>query len=78
MSEPLDTSPKVRHSGLMPKVVDWMSSSDAADALGIDRSTLALWARDGKIVPLMKLSGIRGAYIFARADVERIARERAA
>lgn len=87
MSEPLDTSPKVRHSGHMPKVEnsetstvlpDWMTASDAADDLGIERSTLALWAREGKITPLMKLPGIRGAYVFARADVERLAQERAA
>ena len=86
MSEPLDTSPKVRHSGHMPKVEnsetstvlpDWMTASDAADDLGIGRSTRALWAREGKITPLMKLPGIRGAYVFARADVERLAQERA-
>lgn len=78
----LDTSPKVRHSGHMPKVENtvlpaWMTASDAADDLGIERSTLALWAREGKITPLMKLPGIRGAYVFARADVERLAQERA-
>ena len=82
----LDTSPKVRHSSHMPKVEnsehstalpDWITASDAADDLGIERSTLALWAREGKITPLMKLPGIRGAYVFARADVERLAQERA-
>jgi len=78
MTNALDTGPKVREGGVMPKVENWISSSDAADALGIDRSTLALWAREGKIAPLMKLPGIRGAYVFDRAEVERLARERAA
>ncbi len=73
----LDKAPKVREGGHMPKVENWISSSDAADLLGIDRSTLHLWAREGKITPLMKLAGLRGAYIFDRAAVERLAAERA-
>ena len=72
----LDTGLSMGHSGLMFE--DWVSASDAADILGVDRSTLNEWARDGKITPLAKLPGRTGARIYARAEVERLARERAA
>ena len=52
-----------------------MRSAEVADFLGVDVSTLAAWARDGRITPAIKLPGIRGARLFERADVERLAKE---
>lgn len=76
MTNALDTAPNMRHGG--PMLTDWVSASDAADMLGIDRSTLNEWAREGKITPIAKLPGRTGARLFARADVERLAQERSA
>ena len=53
-------------------------SVEACDILGIDRSTLSRWAKDGKIRPALKLGGLRGPMWFTRADVEALAAERAA
>lgn len=55
-----------------------MRSREVCERLTIDRSTLTRWVAAGRIEPAMKLDGIRGAYLFNRADVERLAAEVAA
>lgn len=42
------------------------------DLLGIDRSTLSRWVALGRIAAAIKGPGIRGAYFFERAEVERL------
>lgn len=37
----------------------------------LDRSTLSRWVADGRITPAVR---IRGAFLFARADIEALAR----
>lgn len=55
-----------------------LSTSEAADVLGKSvRSTIRL-VEAGVLVPTKKLPGIRGAYLFDRADIERLAKERVA
>ena len=41
-------------------------------------STITRLVRSGQLTPAMKLPGLRGAYLFNRADVEALAAERAA
>ena len=60
------------------KPTDLLTSAEVCERLGIDRSTLSRWVAAGRIRPATKLPGIRGAFLFARADVERIAAEVAA
>lgn len=46
---------------------------EAAQILGMERSTLTRRLLSGNIVPLAKIGGPRGAYIFDRADVQALA-----
>jgi predicted site-specific integrase-resolvase len=56
-----------------------IGSREACRLLGeINRSTLIRWVRAGVLQPVAKLDGANGAYMFARADVEKLARERSA
>lgn len=55
-----------------------IASAEACELLGIDRSTLTRWVASGRLTPAFKAPGLRGAYFFHRADVERLARERTA
>lgn len=47
----------------------------ACSVLGIDRSTLTRWVRSGRIEPTGKLPGRTGAFLFTRAEVDRVKRE---
>lgn len=55
-----------------------ITSAEACDLLGIDRSTLTRWVASGRLTPAFKAPGLRGPYFFHRTDVERLAREHAA
>lgn len=57
------------HPALVP-------SSDAAARLGIDRRTLTRWVEAGRIAAATKLPGLRGAYLFDAAEIDRVASER--
>jgi excisionase family DNA binding protein len=49
-----------------------LSTAEAVERLNIDRSTLTRWVAGGRIEPAMKLPGLRGAYLFDPAEVERV------
>lgn len=49
-----------------------LTSQEAADELGIDRSTLTRWVAAGEITPIKKLPGSRGAFLFSTQEVQRI------
>ena len=49
---------------------DYITTAQAADMLGVDRSTLTRWVQGGKIRAAVKLPS--GAYLFARADLEQV------
>lgn len=46
-----------------------IGAAEAAEILGLERSTLTRWMQRGTIKPLTKLDGDRGAYVFDRAEV---------
>jgi excisionase family DNA binding protein len=60
------------------KTPDLIGSAEAADMLGIDRSTLSRWIAAGRIKPYQKLPGATGSIVFDRAAVQRLADELAA
>ena len=54
-----------------------LTTLQACQILGIDRATLTRWVADEKIVPTFKFPGRTGGFLFSRADVERLAAEKA-
>jgi predicted site-specific integrase-resolvase len=52
-----------------------ITSAQACDALSIDRSTLSRWVAAGRITPIFKHPGVRGAFLFAPGEVERVRKE---
>lgn len=56
----------------MHKAPPLITSAEACERLTIDRSTLSRWVAAGRIVPATKLPGLRGAYLFDPAEVERV------
>lgn len=59
---------------------DLLTSAQACALLGVNRSTLSRWAarEPQRIEPAIKHGGLRGPYLFRRADVERLAAQRSA
>lgn len=47
-----------------------MASKDVCLALDINRSTLTRWVAQGKIKPVYRLPGDRGAFLFDPRDVD--------
>lgn len=52
-----------------------MTTAEAAETLKLSRSQVARLARSGDLPHAAKAPGPRGAYLFDRADVERVAEE---
>ena len=55
-----------------------IGSGEACRIVGVDRATLLRWREAGVITEAMRLPGETGAWLFHRADVEQLARDRAA
>jgi predicted site-specific integrase-resolvase len=55
-----------------------IGAAEAADILGLERSTLTRWIHAKKIQPITQLDGKRGAYVFDRLDVLALAQGKAA
>ena len=69
----------MRNATAMPKTPDLVGSAEACRILELlARSTLTRWAEDGTLTPIGKLPGKNGAFLFNRADVERLAVQRKA
>ncbi len=62
----------------MPTPPDYLATVEACERIGIDRSTLSRWIKDGTAVPAMRLPGKTGAYLFTPAEVDRLAEYRTA
>ena len=52
-----------------------LTSAEACDILGVDRSTLTRWITRGQIEAAQKLPSRTGAWLFTRAEIERARRE---
>lgn len=53
---------------------DHLTTAEVAATLGVDVRTVHRWVTAGELTPLTKLPGLRGAYLFARSDVEALVR----
>ncbi len=58
----------------MPQMI---GSLEAARILDVDRATVTRWALEGRLAH-QRLPGQTGAYVFDRADVEKLAKQKAA
>ena len=62
---------------IWPVTNDLISANEAADVLGASIATVTRLAKDGTLPTAVKAPGIRGARLFKRRDVERLAEKRA-
>lgn len=53
-------------------LTDAMTTAEAAEALDVSVKTVTRWVAAGKLTPIKRLPGKRGALIFAASDVEAI------
>lgn len=49
---------------------DLIGGSQAAQILGVHRSTLSRWTQSGRITPVVQLPGRNGVVLYRRIDVE--------
>jgi DNA-binding transcriptional MerR regulator len=61
----------------MPNVEQLLPTSEAASILQCDVRTIHRLVRRGQLTPTLKAPGLRGAYMFRRADVEALAQRAA-
>lgn len=52
------------------KATDLIDAKEAASICGCTAKTITLWVKSGKLTPAFKGTGLRGIYLFNRADVE--------
>ncbi len=65
--------PYLRH---VPKIQDdLIGVAEASQLTGLDKRTLHRKVDSGELIPVTKLPGLRGAYIFNRADIEALLTE---
>ena len=76
MSEPIDNGLCIAHHVGMP--TDLLATIEAAQEIGVERSTLSRWVASGRIAVAHRLPGRNGAVLFDRAEVERVRDEYAA
>lgn len=62
---------------VMPTQDALVGAADACRILNVHNSTLGRWIKEGRLTPAHKLPGKNGAYVFHRADVHKLAAERA-
>ena len=58
--------------------LDLVGSSDAAKILGVHPATVTRLVDSGDLTPAGRLGGDSGAFVFHRADVEKLAEKRKA
>jgi predicted site-specific integrase-resolvase len=56
---------------------EYVGSKEASEILDVDRVTFLRWVAKGLVEPVHELAGLRGAKLFLRADVEKLAAEKA-
>ena len=55
-----------------------IGTAEAAEVIGVERSTLTRWVQLGRMTAAHKLPGRNGVVLFDRAEVDRVAAEYAA
>lgn len=63
---------------MAPSTPTYLTTVEACERIGIDRSTLSRWIKFGTATPAMQLptkKGKVGAYLFTPKEVERLAKE---
>jgi hypothetical protein len=55
------------------KQTDWITTVDAARVLGVDKRRLQAWVFKGQVAPAAKAPGYRGAMLWTRATIEKVA-----
>lgn len=56
---------------------DWVNTAQAARMLAMSLRSIHRFAEDGTLVPVMRVTDSpNGAYLFERADVEKLAKQR--
>jgi excisionase family DNA binding protein len=60
----------------MPKPSALVGSAEACQILNVHAATLLRWIDSDKLIPVHKLPGKNGAYLFNRTDIESLAAER--
>jgi len=56
---------------------DLVTTTEAAEALGVSAKTITRMAEDGRLTPQQRLPGVRGTYLFERAVIDRAVAGRA-
>lgn len=54
-----------------------IGAAEAAEMLGVSKDTLVRMVARGEVPMVQKLDGVKGAYIFERGEIERVAAEQA-
>ena len=57
---------------------DLIGGSEAAQLLGVHRSTLGRWTQAGRISPVIQLPGRNGVVLYRRTEIEALAEFEAA
>lgn len=53
----------------------FLSTAEVAELTGLHVATIGRWADSGKLAPVFKGKGLRGAYLFNREDVDALLEE---
>lgn len=62
---------------LVGKNTELIGSAEVCRLLSIHPVTVGRWVTSGRLTPVHKLPSRNGAYLFDRADIEKLASERA-
>ncbi|MBD3941977.1 helix-turn-helix domain-containing protein [Microbacterium sp. NEAU-LLC] len=55
---------------------DLIPTAEAAEVLGVNRSTLIRWVQKGRLAPAMTVPGYRGHFLFDPDEIDRLVAER--
>lgn len=55
-----------------------LTTTQAAERVGVSVPTINRWARQGRITPAFQAPGVRGARLYDPADIDALAAEEAA
>jgi len=54
---------------------EFVSTAEVVEATGKSVATVTRWVASGKLDPIHKGNGVRGAFLFRRADIEALLEE---